>query len=93
MTCGTVIKLQHIGTNFHLHSHEVAYGSGSGQQSVTASSSGDDAGSYWVVKGPEVWLPTSLLSWHCRCSAGRRSCMRSRPSCKLLSWWHEMLNG
>ena len=54
VTCGTVIKLQHIGTNHHLHSHEVAYGSGSGQQSVTATSAGDDAGSYWVVKGPEV---------------------------------------
>ena len=57
VTCGTVIKLQHIGTNHHLHSHEVAYGSGSGQQSVTATSAGDDAGSYWVVKGPEVHLP------------------------------------
>ena len=60
VTCGTTVKLQHIGTNYHLHSHEVAYGSGSGQQSVTASSAGDDAGSYWVVKGPEVHtVPTA----------------------------------
>ena len=71
MTCGTVIKLQHIGTNYHLHSHEVAYGSGSGQQSVTATSAGDDAGSYWVVKGLEVRLPTIPRPWHWRRSAAR----------------------
>ena len=32
VTCGTVLKLIHIDTNIRLHSHDVKYGSGSGQQ-------------------------------------------------------------
>ena len=32
VTCGTVLKLIHIDTNVRLHSHDVKYGSGSGQQ-------------------------------------------------------------
>ena len=32
VTCGSVLKLQHVRTNVRLHSHEVSYGSGSGQQ-------------------------------------------------------------
>ena len=32
VTCGTVLKLSHIDTNIRLHSHDVKYGSGSGQQ-------------------------------------------------------------
>ncbi|GAQ89937.1 stromal cell-derived factor 2-like protein [Klebsormidium nitens] len=52
VTCGSVIKLMHERTKFRLHSHEVAYGSGSGQQSVTAFPSGDDSNSYWSVHGP-----------------------------------------
>ena len=35
MSCGSVIKLKHKETGHHLHSHEIAWGSGSGQQSVT----------------------------------------------------------
>eukprot|EP00118_Oscarella_pearsei_P024821 m.306875 g.306875 ORF g.306875 m.306875 type:complete len:204 (+) comp41662_c0_seq1:70-681(+) len=53
VTCGSVLKLLHIQTNVRLHSHEVRYGSGSGQQSVTGVSQSDDANSYWVVKGTE----------------------------------------
>ncbi|XP_065844060.1 stromal cell-derived factor 2-like protein 1 [Oscarella lobularis] len=53
VTCGSVLKLLHIQTNSRLHSHEVRYGSGSGQQSVTGVSQSDDANSYWVVKGTE----------------------------------------
>jgi hypothetical protein len=34
VTCGSVIKLKHKETNHHLHSHQIAWGSGSGQQSV-----------------------------------------------------------
>jgi hypothetical protein len=40
VTCGSMIKLRHLATSFRLHSHQVAYGSGSGQQSVTGSPSG-----------------------------------------------------
>lgn len=34
-----------------LHSHEVKYGSGSGQQSVTGVEASDDANSYWRIRG------------------------------------------
>lgn len=43
-----MIKLQHDRTKFRLHSHEVPYGSGSGQQSVTAFPGVEDGNSYWV---------------------------------------------
>jgi len=50
VTCGSVVKLQHALTKHYLHSHEVAYGSGSGQQSVTAFPDSDDANSYWTIR-------------------------------------------
>lgn len=49
VTCTSVIKLQNIQRGIRLHSHEVKYGSGSGQQSVTGVSNGDDVNSYWVI--------------------------------------------
>eukprot|EP00197_Chlamydomonas_leiostraca_P011332 CAMPEP_0202866864 /NCGR_PEP_ID=MMETSP1391-20130828/8401_1 /ASSEMBLY_ACC=CAM_ASM_000867 /TAXON_ID=1034604 /ORGANISM="Chlamydomonas leiostraca, Strain SAG 11-49" /LENGTH=235 /DNA_ID=CAMNT_0049546851 /DNA_START=51 /DNA_END=758 /DNA_ORIENTATION=+ len=51
VTCGSTIKLQHIGTQFRLHSHEVAYARGSQQQSVTCYPTGDDANSLWILLG------------------------------------------
>ncbi|KAK2981693.1 hypothetical protein RJ640_013091 [Escallonia rubra] len=53
VTYGTVLKLMHEKTNFRLHSHDVPYGSGSGQQSVTGFPLVDDSNSYWIVK-PEL---------------------------------------
>ncbi|AES73555.1 putative glycosyltransferase 39 [Medicago truncatula] len=50
ITYGSVIKLMHEKTKFRLHSHDVPYGSGSGQQSVTGFPSVDDANSYWIVR-------------------------------------------
>ncbi|XP_042045095.1 stromal cell-derived factor 2-like protein [Salvia splendens] len=47
---GSVIKLMHEKTKFRLHSHDVPYGSGSGQQSVTGFPNVDDANSYWIVR-------------------------------------------
>ena len=47
---GSVIKLMHERTKFRLHSHDVPYGSGSGQQSVTSFPNVDDANSYWIVR-------------------------------------------
>ena len=44
-TCSLILILQ----NHHLHSHGIAYGSGSGQQSVTAHGSVDDQGSLWLL--------------------------------------------
>ena len=35
VTCGSVLKLTNIEANVRLHSHEVKYGSGSGQQVST----------------------------------------------------------
>ena len=32
VTCGSVLKLRNIRQNVRLHSHDVKYGSGSGQQ-------------------------------------------------------------
>ncbi|KAJ6732243.1 MIR MOTIF GLYCOSYLTRANSFERASE 39-LIKE PROTEIN-RELATED [Salix purpurea] len=50
ITYGSVIKLMHERTKYRLHSHDVPYGSGSGQQSVTGFPSVDDANSYWIVR-------------------------------------------
>lgn len=50
ITYGSVIKLMHEKTKFRLHSHDVPYGSGSGQQSVTGFPNVDDSNSYWVVQ-------------------------------------------
>ncbi|KAG0581446.1 hypothetical protein KC19_4G252500 [Ceratodon purpureus] len=50
VTYGSVIKLQHERTKYRLHSHEVPYGSGSGQQSVTAFPGVEDGNSYWMVQ-------------------------------------------
>jgi len=47
---GSAIKLMHERTKFRLHSHDVPYGSGSGQQSVTSFPNVDDANSYWIVR-------------------------------------------
>jgi len=60
----SAIKLKHDVTGFRLHSHAVAYGSGSRQQSVTAVSSGSDVNSMWVVRtgnsAPEVDVGTPV---------------------------------
>ncbi|XP_054250529.1 stromal cell-derived factor 2 [Indicator indicator] len=51
VTCGSVVKLLNLRHNVRLHSHDVRYGSGSGQQSVTGVSAADDGNSYWRVRG------------------------------------------
>ncbi|CAI9773673.1 unnamed protein product [Fraxinus pennsylvanica] len=50
ITYGSTIKLMHERTKFRLHSHDVPYGSGSGQQSVTGFPNVDDSNSYWIVR-------------------------------------------
>ncbi|TPX45907.1 hypothetical protein SeMB42_g01143 [Synchytrium endobioticum] len=49
VTCGSGIKLQHKSTSFRLHSHAIAYGTGSQQNSVTGFPKGDDPNSVFVV--------------------------------------------
>lgn len=47
VTCGSVVKLENEAKpKFRLHSHDIKYGSGSGQQSVTAVEN-QDTNSYW----------------------------------------------
>lgn len=55
VTCGSVIKLTHTQSGFKLHSHEIPYGTGSRQQSVTAF-----PGTWWlgllvVHEGVGIW--------------------------------------
>ncbi|KAF7259711.1 hypothetical protein EG68_03198 [Paragonimus skrjabini miyazakii] len=49
VTCGSVLKLHNAEYDARLHSHEVQYGSGSGQQSVTAVTDAIDSNSYWQI--------------------------------------------
>eukprot|EP01127_Copromyxa_protea_P002833 TRINITY_DN12769_c0_g1_i1.p1 TRINITY_DN12769_c0_g1~~TRINITY_DN12769_c0_g1_i1.p1 ORF type:complete len:215 (-),score=34.23 TRINITY_DN12769_c0_g1_i1:67-711(-) len=50
VTCGSTIKLEHVSSGFRLHSHQVTYGSGSGQQSVTGFPGANDPNSLWVIR-------------------------------------------
>ncbi|KAG2207153.1 MIR motif-containing protein [Mucor mucedo] len=50
VTCGSTIKLTSKANGYKLHSHGVTYGSGSGQQSVTAFPDSDDGNSFWIVE-------------------------------------------
>ncbi|XP_076437682.1 stromal cell-derived factor 2-like [Babylonia areolata] len=50
VTCGSSLKILNGYNNVRLHSHDVKYGSGSGQQSVTGVDSSDDHNSYWQVR-------------------------------------------
>lgn len=52
VTCGSAIKLQNLAYKIRLHSHDVKYGSGSGQQSVTGTDTTDDVNSHWAILGP-----------------------------------------
>ena len=51
VTCGSVIKLVNTYYNVRLHSHDVKYGSGSGQQSVTGVETKTDVNSHWAIQG------------------------------------------
>lgn len=44
------MKLLNVNYNVRLHSHDIKYGSGSGQQSVTGINTKEDGDSYWFVK-------------------------------------------
>src|SRR5699024_11190942 len=50
VTCGSVLKLMNSNAGVRLHSHDIKYGSGSGQQSVTGTDKQEDINSYWQVR-------------------------------------------
>ncbi|XP_041360908.1 stromal cell-derived factor 2-like [Gigantopelta aegis] len=50
VTCNSVLKLMNTHNRVRLHSHDVKYGSGSGQQSVTGVETSDDHNSYWHIR-------------------------------------------
>lgn len=50
VTCGSLLKLSNNNYKARLHSHDIKYGSGSGQQSVTGTDEQEDGNSYWAVK-------------------------------------------
>ena len=50
VTYGSAVKLLHKASHFRLHSHQIKWGSGSGQQSVTGFEGPDDPNSLWQIK-------------------------------------------
>ncbi|XP_022905943.1 stromal cell-derived factor 2 [Onthophagus taurus] len=50
VTCGSVVKLMNSDYRVRLHSHDVKYGTGSGQQSVTGTEVQEDVNSHWAIK-------------------------------------------
>ena len=52
VTIGSSVKLMNKAYKVRLHSHDIKYGSGSGQQSVTGMNDEVDANSYWQVRSP-----------------------------------------
>jgi dolichyl-phosphate-mannose--protein O-mannosyl transferase len=53
ITCNSSLKFTHVQTGFHLTSSEINWGSGSGQQSVTATSTPGDSTSLWMIAEPD----------------------------------------
>jgi hypothetical protein len=47
---GSAVRFRHIRSGFHLHSHDLRYGTGSGQQSVTGMRADNDYNSLWQIK-------------------------------------------
>lgn len=56
VNCASVIKLANGQDKSRLHSHEVKYGSGSQQQSVTGTSNLDDVNSHWQILGGKLFF-------------------------------------
>jgi dolichyl-phosphate-mannose--protein O-mannosyl transferase len=54
LTCSSTIRLRNERLGFYLHSSELNYGSGSGQQIVTAFEGDSDYNSLWTVKEQEA---------------------------------------
>eukprot|EP00127_Corallochytrium_limacisporum_P001100 Clim_evm11s39 gene=Clim_evmTU11s39 len=53
VTCGSLIKLAHVGSGHYLTSQPVHYGSGSAQQVVSGSKQWAETDTLWQIKGTE----------------------------------------
>ncbi|KAJ3362121.1 Stromal cell-derived factor 2-like protein 1 [Kappamyces sp. JEL0680] len=93
VTCGSMVKLANKATTHRLHSHDVKYGSGSGQQSVTAYPRGNDPNSYFRVEkeGCDRGVAVPPLSNQQEVSAytGSDSGDNWRVGCKTKYWKRE----
>ncbi|KAI1708237.1 MIR domain-containing protein [Ditylenchus destructor] len=49
VTCTSIMKLLNVNEKVRLHSHDVKYGSGSGQQSITGMPDSGDVNSHWQI--------------------------------------------
>lgn len=66
LTCTSAARLINTALKYHLHSHPINYGTGSGQQAVTALKSETDIGSLWMFKeadGNKMWLTGDRILW------------------------------
>ncbi|KJH53251.1 MIR domain protein [Dictyocaulus viviparus] len=79
VTCGTVLKLANTNEGSRLHSHDVKYGSGSGQQSVTAVGNSDDVNSHWQIYPPFCRLASVIFAFYVKFVALKGSCGRGDP--------------
>ncbi len=78
-----MIKLKHVPTGFRLHSHQVTYGSGSGQQSVTGYPGVDDPNSFWIVAGPHDRHCPTGYQMHCCPKLLLRTLVKSGDTIRL----------
>jgi dolichyl-phosphate-mannose--protein O-mannosyl transferase len=60
LTCSSTIRIKNERLGYYLHSSELSYGSGSGQQIVTGFDSDHDYNSLWTVKEQESGDQTPL---------------------------------
>lgn len=64
ITCASVIKLANNQDKSRLHSHDVKYGSGSQQQSVTGTNNFDDVNSHWQILGGSFFIFVACLDFY-----------------------------
>ena len=82
VTCGSVVKLMNMMGNANLHSHQIAWGSGSGQQSITASASSNDQGDLWIIKDATTTKTPCVVATPLNC--GSRIRLEHMQTGKLL---------
>lgn len=72
VTCGSMLTLVHSDTGYALHSHQINWGSGSGQQSVTAEKAEQGAQNMWLVREATSAEGTCRVGDPIRCGSALR---------------------